>query len=201
MKDSRVILCTGGIGSGKSYVVRAFRQLGVPAYDCDRAAKECYDRDPGLLSDVVSLVGTAVLADDGKLDRAALSQRIFQDPALLSDVEALVHPAVIRDFESWKAGRPEPLLLLESAILLEKPQYARLYDRVLLVTAPLPTRIDRVMARSGLSGEQVRQRMSAQWSDAQMAASADYVLENDDRQALLPAIIDIIEKENQDGKD
>lgn len=201
MKDSRVILCTGGVGSGKSYVVRAFRMLGIPAYDCDRAAKECYDRDPRLLSDVVSLAGPEVLAVDGTLDRAALSRRIFSDPALLAAVEALVHPAVIHDFENWKSGRPEPLLLIESAILLEKPQYARLYDRVVTVTAPVPVRIARVMARSDMTEAEVLRRMSAQWSDDRLAAASDYILENDDRQALLPAILDIIEKETKDGKD
>ena len=59
--NPQVILCTGGIGSGKSVVVKAFNLLGVPSYDCDRAAKELYDRDPQLLAGVVALAGAAVL--------------------------------------------------------------------------------------------------------------------------------------------
>ena len=91
--------------------------------------------------------------------------------------------------------------MIESAILLEKPQYARLYDRVVTVTAPVPVRIARVMARSDMTEAEVLRRMSAQWSDDRLAAASDYILENDDRQALLPAILDIIEKETKDGKD
>ena len=65
--NPQVILCTGGIGSGKSVVVKAFNLLGVPSYDCDRAAKELYDRDPQLLAGVVALAGEAVLGPDGRL--------------------------------------------------------------------------------------------------------------------------------------
>ena len=192
MNDSRVILCTGGIGSGKSCVVQAFRVLGVPAYDCDRSAKELYDRDARLLASVADLAGPGVLDAAGRLDRRALAGRIFADPALLDAVEALVHPAVIRDFTA--------LVVIESAILLEKPRFAGLYDTVVTVTAPEDVRIGRVVTRDACTPAQVRRRMAAQWDDAARAARADYVLENNDRQSMLPAIMDIIEKEKRRWK-
>ena len=195
--NPRVLLCTGGIGSGKSVVVRTFNILGVPAYDCDRAAKELYDRDPQLLAAVVDLVGSDVLDAGGRLDRTALAGRIFADAALLASLEAIVHPAVIRDFEAWKAEQSSPLVVIESAILLENPAFDRLYDSVVAVTAPEEVRIARVLVRDGVDEAQVRRRMAAQWSDADRAARADYVLENDDRQALLPAVLEIIEKEQK----
>ena len=194
---SRVILCTGGIGSGKSYVVEAFRRLGVPAYDCDRAAKDLYDRDPQLLAGMVTLCGEGILGDSGRLDRRALAALIFSDTSLLSRVEALVHPAVIRDFERWKAEQDAPVLLIESAILLEKPLPVRIYDEVLAVVAPDNIRTDRVQKRDFASEEEVRQRMSLQMSNEELAARADYVLNNDGRQSILPEIIRIIEN----GKD
>ena len=198
----RTILCTGGIGSGKSVVVRAFRELGVPAYDCDRAAKDLYDRDAALLADVVRLVGGEVLGADGRLDRCKLAGRVFSDPQLLQALEALVHPAVLRDFARWRASRPEPLAVLESAILLEKPVPEGVYDSVVVVTSPEDVRVARVMARDGVSEAEVRRRMSLQWSDAQRVQYADYVLENSDRQAILPALIQLIEKlQEEDGKD
>lgn len=200
MKNSRVILCTGGIGSGKSCVVQAFRTLGVPSYDCDRSAKELYDRDPQLLSEVVALAGPEVLDAEGRLDRAALSARIFADTRIRAGLEALVHPAVIRDFTRWKDAQEGPLVVIESAILLEKPQYASLYDCVVTVVAPEEVRIARVVARDGVTEDQVRRRMAAQWDDAARSAHADYVLENNDRQAMLPVLIDIIEKEKRRWK-
>jgi dephospho-CoA kinase len=195
MKEAHcVLLCTGGIGSGKSVVVRVFQELGVPVYDCDRAAKECYDRDPQLLAEVVALCGEAVLDASGRLDRAALSRRIFGDPVLLAAVEDRVHPAVIRDFENWKRQQESGLVVIESAILLEKPRFAGLMDFTVVVTAPEAVRIRRVMQRDGLTEAQVRKRMAAQWSDEARIAQADFVLENNDRQALLPAVLQITEK-------
>ena len=199
-EDSCVILCTGGIGSGKSVVARVFHELGLPVYDCDRAAKELYDRDPQLLADMVALCGEAILDAGGRLDRNALSRRIFSDTAMLAAVEDRVHPAVIRDFENWKQQQESALVLIESAILLEKPRFASMMDYTVVVTAPEEVRIRRVMARDGMTEEQVRKRMAAQWSDAERRAKADFILENDDRQALLPAVLQIIEKIKQRWK-
>lgn len=195
MKTARVILCTGGIGCGKSCVVEVFRMLGVPAYDCDRAAKELYDRDPQLLAGVARAAGADVVGADGRLDRAVLAQRIFSDPALLAAVEELVHPAVLRDFAAWRSQQQAPLVVIESAILLEKPAFDRMYDSVVAVVAPVRDRVERVMARDGVGEDAVYRRMAAQWNDEARTARADYVLNNNDRQALLPAIMDIIDKE------
>lgn len=194
MKQSCVLLCTGGIGSGKSVVVRLFQALDIPSYDCDRAAKELYDRDPQLLAEVAALCGEEVLDAEGRLDRAALARKIFGDAALLAALEDRVHPAVIRDFEKWKKEQESALVVIESAILLEKPRFAGLMDYTVVVTAPEAVRIARVMRRDGLSEAQVRQRMAAQWSDEARLARADFVLENDNRQPLLPAVLEIIDK-------
>jgi len=194
MKRSCVLLCTGGIGSGKSVVVRLFQALDIPSYDCDRAAKELYDRDPQLLAEVVALCGEGVLDAEGRLDRAALARKVFGDAALLAALEDRVHPAVIRDFEKWKEEQESALVVIESAILLEKPRFAGLMDYTVVVTAPEAVRIARVMQRDGLSEAQVRQRIAAQWGDEARLAQADFVLENDNRQALLPAVLEIIDK-------
>ena len=198
----RVLLCTGGIGSGKSFIIRAFDALGVPAYNCDQAAKELYDRDPQLLSGIVRLCGEGVLDAEGGLDRAALAERIFADPALLAQVESLVHPAVIRDFRKWADALPDhpPVVIIESAILLEKPLPERVYDYVLALTAPEAVRMERVLRRSGMTEAEVRRRMAAQWTDAQRAEHADFIIDNDGRKPVLPAILDILERIQEDGK-
>lgn len=198
----RVLLCTGGIGSGKSFIVRAFVALGVPSYDCDEAARDLYGRDPQLLAGVVRLCGEGVLDAQGRLDRPALAARIFTDSKLLAQVEALVHPAVIRDFRRWAEALPDhpELVIIESAILLEKPLPERVYDYVLVVTAPEAVRIARVKERSGMDETAVRRRMAAQWSDAERVSRADFIIDNDGRKPVLPAILDILERIKEDGK-
>lgn len=199
MKKTVTILVTGGIGCGKSNIVKAFNSLGIPSYDCDAAAKRLYDTDAELLGQVAQVAGRDVLSG-GRLDRKALAAKIFANADLLSRIEALVHPAVIRDFERWQAQCDAEFCILESAILLENPAFDRLYDWVVAVSAPEEIRLERTMARDGASRESVLDRMSRQWSDTQREQRADFVIVTDDRHPILPELINIVEK-IKNGKD
>ena len=196
MSRPAVIGCTGGIGSGKTYVVKAFEGLGIPGYDCDCRAKELYDEDPVLLSEVAGIAGEDVLVD-GRLERSRLAARIFSDRDMLSRIESVVHPAVTRGFFGWLEEQNSKLVIFESAILLDKPYLRGIVDYVLLVTAPEELRIERVMARDGLSREAVERRLANQMSDEQRRKMADYILETNDRVAIIPQLLSIIQKWQQ----
>ncbi len=191
-----IIGCTGGIGSGKTNVVRTFESLGIPGYDCDTRAKELYDEDPELLAEVARIAGDDVIVE-GRLDRSRLAARIFSDRDMLSALESVVHPAVIRDFSRWLQEQNTKLVIFESAILLDKPYLREIADFLLLVTAPREVRIARVMARDGLSREAVEGRMANQMDDVQRSRMADYTIETNDRDAILPQLLSIIQKWQQ----
>ena len=70
-------------------------------------------------------------------------------------------------------------MLQKNAILFENGGEKR-YDKIILLTAPEALRIERVMARDGVSETEVRQRMQKQWTDAQKIPLADYVIDNTD---------------------
>lgn len=57
------LACTGGIGSGKSYICKIFSAMGVPVYDSDSRTKALYDEDPQLRSALVDLLGREILTD------------------------------------------------------------------------------------------------------------------------------------------
>lgn len=199
MKRSKVILCTGGIGSGKSYVIRAFNAAGIPSYDTDAAAKRLYDTDRELLDAVSEIAGKDVSVD-GHLDRGLLASRIFADSSLLGKIEAVVHPAVIRDFRRWEEKQSVEVVIIESAIMLEKPSLRGVADYVLVVSAPEELRIRRVMERDGISREAVLSRMARQWNDRQREEYADFIIVTDERHQIVPEIVKIIETV-KNGKD
>lgn len=188
----KVILCTGGIGSGKSYVLRVFNALGIPSYDCDESAKSLYDRDAVLLKEIAEIAGEDVVVD-GVLHRPLFASRIFSDQTMLERVEEVVHPAVIRDFERWRKSVSSDIVLIESAILLEKPALAGVADFVLTIAAPIEVRIERAMKRDGSSREQVMERLENQWSDEQRIGKSDFVIYTNDRHAILPEVLKIVE--------
>lgn len=202
MTGSPVILCTGGIGSGKSYVVRIFNSLGIPSYDCDARVKALYDEDPILASAVDKAAGGGLM-EDGRLDRKKLAAVIFSRRNVLEAVEALVHPVLLRDFSQWRSRHYGPVVI-ESAILLEKPALASVPDVVVSVTAPLEIRVRRVMERDLVTREEVLGRMANQMGEEERIAASDYVVKNDGKTALLPQIVNILKGINnnyENGKD
>ena len=198
--------CTGGIGSGKSYVSRIFAQLGYPVYFSDDRAKLLYDTDKKLLGQMVALLGEDILKD-GRLDRGIVASRIFGNKELLAQVESFVHPAVLADFERWKENicRDEnntpDFVIFESAILLETPLVKSCADKIMTVVAPYELRIERVIKRDNASREQIEARIAKQWNDEQREALSDFIIFADSKQALLPQIACVIQKmkEFRDG--
>ena len=198
--------CTGGIGSGKSYVSRIFAQLGYPVYFSDDRAKLLYDTDKKLLGQMVALLGEDILKD-GRLDRGIVASRIFGNKELLAQVESFVHPAVLADFERWKGNicRDEnntpDFVIFESAILLETPLVKSCADKIMTVVAPYELRIERVIKRDNASREQIEARIAKQWNDEQREALSDFIIFADSKQALLPQIACVIQKmkEFRDG--
>ena len=169
----KTLLLTGGIGSGKSAVAACLEARGIPVYDSDSRAKLLYDSD--LIDSLEAALGVC-LRRDSRFSPAALSAAVFSSPEALSKVESLVHPAVLKDFLRWRDARDAAVVAFESAIAMSKPLFDGLWDAVLMVTAPLPTRVERVMRRSGLTREPVMARIAAQQFDIM---KADAVINND----------------------
>lgn len=171
---------TGGIGSGKSTVAGYFRDLGIPVYDSDTRARELMENLPSLRRDIEALLGPGAYLEH-RLNRPYIAQRVFNDPKLLASLNALVHPAVRHDFLAWTARQQAPYVLQEAAVLFENEGYKQL-DHTILVTAPEPVRLRRVMKRDGVTREAVQARIKNQWDDARKVPLADFVIENTRRE-------------------
>ena len=174
----RTIAVTGGIGSGKSLVCRFLEERGFPVYDSDGRTKSLYVRDMELTGRIREKMAHFVpeaegMADgfllaDGKLDLKRLSSIVFRNAEARLLLESIVHPAVLQDFMAWKdspetAGRASHgAVVIESAIILEKPLFRDVIDTAVLVTAPAEVRLGRSAARDGVPPESIRKRMEAQ---------------------------------------
>lgn len=186
----KTVAVTGGIGSGKSSVCRILSSRGIPVYDCDSAAKRLYDTDPALLDTLQEIFGCSLTLADGSFDRSLLARIVFSSPERLRSLESVVHPAVHRDFLGWKQRMEErfagcapsesffgksPFVVMESAIILSKPQFLDLADLVVMVDADEEVRISRVCQRDSTDRERVRQRMAVQSYDPSLV---DIVIAN-----------------------
>ena len=175
---------TGGIGSGKSVVATLLRLYGIPVYIADEESKRLTNSSPVIRRALVDLVGEAVYDADGKLDKPRLANFIFGQPEHLARVNAIIHPEVNRDFLDWSERQEKAFCAIESAILFESG-FDRIVDVKLMVLAPLEIRLERAIARDHASREALERRIKSQMADEEKASRSDYVIHNDDRQALI----------------
>lgn len=181
---------TGGIGSGKTLICRVFATLGVPVYNADSEAGRIMNEDEKVMDEIRKAFGKGVFTE-GKPDRIALAGIVFADGKALMRLNSIIHPAVQEDFTAWlERHTGEPYIIKEAAILFESGTYRSL-DTVILVTAPEGLRLQRVMDRDRTGEEEVRQRMSRQWPDGKKAALAGMVINNDNKQPVLPLILQL----------
>lgn len=177
MKKRQVIGITGGIGSGKSYVLNLIAQRGYPTYQADVEAKKLMETDPAIRKLLIALVGEEVYADNGALSRAYLAKRLFASPTLKAQVEGIVHPRTIAHFEAWVAAQKTEWVFKEAALTLEARATHSL-DKLVVVYAPIALRVARIKYSRGLSDTDILTRLAAQWPDMKKLRYADWVFYN-----------------------
>lgn len=182
---------TGGIGSGKSYVCKLLAARGITVYDCDAAAKRLMRTSPTLRRQLTELIGTNTYQPDGTLNKAVVAQFLLASEQNAKAIDAIVHPAVFRDFIESGVDWMESAILYESGI-------NRLVDRVLVVTAPEPVRIRRIMQRDGISAEKAREWIDHQWPQDRIRALADYEIVNDGETDLPSQVDSLLARINQE---
>jgi len=178
---------TGGIGSGKTTVCKIFESIGIAVYYADAQAKELMYRDPNLKSAIKALLGTEAYHSNGRPNRKVIATKIFADKALLQGINQLVHPAVRAHFLLWSQQQTSAYVLQEAALLVENGSYQQM-DALITVTAPLPIRVARVMARDKVTESAVMARVSSQLPEEEKVAVADYVINNDGQHSLVKQV-------------
>jgi dephospho-CoA kinase len=173
-----VIGLTGGIGTGKSEVARAFAALGADVADADDAARAVSARrSPGFAA-VAAAFGSEAIGADGELDRAWLRRRVFADADARAKLESILHPLIHAHLDSAMAEWRGPYGLLSVPLLLERGGLLPRVARVLVVDCPEEEQVRRVASRSGMTPAEVHAVMATQLSRAARLARADDVIDN-----------------------
>jgi len=171
---------TGGIGSGKSAVAQRLRARGVPVVNADELARVAVARGSEGLTRIRDYFGPTALTRDGDLDRAELARIVFSDQEARRMLDSIVHP-IVRQLAAERfreiGARGEPLACYEVPLLFEGG-LDRTYQPVLVVSAPLGLREQRIAQRDGFDEKQVAARIAAQMPLEEKVRRADYVIDN-----------------------
>lgn len=173
---TKIIGLTGGIGSGKTTIANYFSTLGIPVYIADDEAKKLMESSE-VKDSIKEKFGESIF-DNTILNRAKLAEIVFADSEKLDQLNAIVHPVVRNHFEKWLLNhKASPFVIYEAAILFESGNYKNC-DYIITVTAPLESRIQRVIERDKTNREQVLKRINAQWNDEQRISKSNFIIDN-----------------------
>ena len=177
----RRVVLTGGIATGKSYVLDRFAALGAPTTDTDRLAHATYAPEGPAWQAVRDRFGAAMIDDRGRVDRQKLGALVFAEEAARAALSAIVHPhvrvAVDRWFLELEAAAAAPFGMAAIPLFYESRR-TEAFDRVIVTACDDQTQLARVMAR-GLTEDDARQRIAAQLPTREKARRADGVVWTD----------------------
>ncbi|GAB3896588.1 dephospho-CoA kinase [Spirosoma agri] len=190
MKTPLQIGVTGGIGAGKSIVCRLFQALGIPVYQADERAKWLTEHDPILKADIIRVLGPNAYDATGHYNRAWVASQVFTDPALLTQLNAVIHPRVMSDTDAWVNEHSDKPYVLKEAALMKAAGDNNSLDKVIVVQAPLSLRVERIRQRDPHRSEaEIRNIIDRQISDDDRLQLANYVIDNDETQLLIPQVV------------
>jgi len=193
-KKTKIVGLTGGIGSGKTAVAHYMQSKGIPVYISDLEAKKVMEF-PEIIAQISNDFGTDMIDANKALDREKLASIVFNEPEKLKQLNSIVHPAVKKHFDNWIMQHQKfPVIVKEAAILFESGSYKDC-DMIITVSAPLETRIERVLKRDKTTREKILQRINNQLSDEERIARSQFVIKNenfDDTKKQVDEILNLL---------
>jgi dephospho-CoA kinase len=171
---------TGGIATGKSYVLGLLRELGCEVIDADLIAHQVIEPGQPAFYEIIDHFGAGVLDAGGKIDRARLGAIVFNDSSQRTRLNSIVHPRVFEAQERWFAEieerRPDAIAVIDAALMIETGSYRR-YDKLVVVHCRPDIQLQRLRARNNLSPEEASARISAQMPAEEKLRYADFTVD------------------------
>jgi dephospho-CoA kinase len=171
---------TGNIGSGKSTVAQLLSERGATIIDADVLARRAVEVGTAAYVSIVERWGTSILGADGSVDRGALRRIVFSEPQELEQLNAIVHPEVERmrgALVEQARQRGDRLVVCDIPLLFER-RMTDDFDRIVLVDAPRPVRLERLVRERGLRETEAMAMIVAQIPAELKRARADFVIDN-----------------------
>lgn len=189
----RRVALTGGIATGKSWVLRRLAAHGIPTVDADRLARDVLEPGTAGAARVAARFGPAVVDADGRIDRRWLARLVFDDAAARADLEAIVHPEVHDGIARWFAGLPRTTTVgvADIPLLFETGRDGE-FDEVVVTACPPEEQVRRLRERDGLSEAEARARLAAQWPVAEKIARAGTVIDTSGTHEATDAQVDAL---------
>lgn len=190
-RQQRIIGLTGQTGAGKSTVCDLLRGRGYKIIDADAIARKVVEKGGQCLLDLAIEFTIEILNEDGTLNRKKLAEIAFPDREKRTRLNQITHPYILAEIRAqteklFKNGTT--FVFLDAPTLLESGGDA-MCDKVVSVVAPKKLRMERIIARDGLTEEEAKARISAQHGDTFYSCRSDYTIRNTSSMSALRLLV------------
>ncbi|MGH9802729.1 MAG: dephospho-CoA kinase [Blastocatellia bacterium] len=170
---------TGGIATGKSFVLSLLRELGCEVMDADQTAREVVESGQPAFEEIVAHFGSEIVGEDGKLNRVKLGAIVFNNAAEREKLNSIVHPKVFEAQARWlteiENRNPQAVVIIDAALMIETGSYRR-FDKLVVVHCEPEIQLQRLMARNILTQDEAMVRISSQMPSAEKLKFADFAV-------------------------
>jgi dephospho-CoA kinase len=195
------VALTGGIATGKSFVLSRLKDLGIAVIDADDVVHEALGPGTPTTNAIVSRFGSGFLKPDGGIHRARLGVEVFRDSHVRRQIEAIVHPVVYESIRTWFHTLDRPMGVASIPLLFETGR-EKDFDFVVVTVCPPDVQLQRLLERDGMSDDEARQRIAAQMPAEEKAGRGDFViLTGGTKQATNRQVDDLLSTLNQMTRD
>ncbi|MFH1148667.1 MAG: dephospho-CoA kinase [Pseudomonadota bacterium] len=172
---------TGGLATGKSTVLKLFRDTGAITIDSDLVAQEIVRPHQGAWSEIYSEFGPEYFLPDMNIDRRRLKNLMFSDPTAREKLNRIMHPKVKRiileDLDRHLESKTDVPVIVDVPLLFEVG-WQRIFDRTVLVYARPEIELERLTKREGINRGEAKEWLASQIPIEEKLKLADYVVDN-----------------------
>jgi len=176
------IALTGGIGTGKTHVLRMIRRNGIPTLDADQVSRAVVDVGHPAHHTLRQCFGDDYFLPNQQVNRPALAKLVFGNQAARAQLESIVHPLIRRLIDDWFARCADTnrnTVAIAEIPLLYETNRAEVFDNVIVVSCAPKVQVARIIKRDKLSTVDAQNRLAAQLPIAQKIAAASWVVRTD----------------------
>ncbi|WHQ46994.1 MAG: dephospho-CoA kinase [Candidatus Midichloria sp.] len=181
-----VIVITGGIASGKSFILKHFANLGFETLSLDEIANNFLDKSSPVYIKITKAFPECVSREDGYLDKKLLAALVFSNVDKLKLLNSIIHPLIRAQYQNTIESRKRSIVveipLMIEAIVREGHEYEN--DAIVLVKSSYETRLKRIMQRKNMTKERFDDIVTIQLPDVVKEKYSDFIIENENPLAV-----------------
>lgn len=174
-----IVGLTGGVASGKSFILSVFKKLGADIIDSDKAVHDILRKNKCVIDSVVERFGRGVVREGNGIDRKALRRIVFNNRKELRWLEALVHPVVLSFVKNRVKVSKKAVIVVDVPLLFEK-NWGKYFDYIVTAFCARSVQVKRLIKRDKLGIKEAGRVISLQMPLAKKAKRSDFAIDTND---------------------